>query len=644
MLDVERIAAPPQSATEYKFAPQLDALGLLRIVYRQWPYIAACTALMLILGLVYQFTATPKYTTNFLIYIEPNKGHSLAKQEIAMNGPADPALFESQVEILKSDSVALAAVRKLRKEGKEVLIPEPSILAKAATFVFSLLPNSLAPTPPTEDDKDRVAADVLSNGVKAKRLGVTYVIEVDYTSLSAQAAADGANAIADAYIDGELDAKYQATRRASLWLQDRIKELREQASTADQRVQEYKSANGIIDTSRGSMNEQSLADVSTQLGSARAMTAEAKARLDRVVEISRGDIVDGAISDALKSDIITRLRAQYLDLATKRAEIAAKYGRDHGAAINLQNQMTSIKRAMQAELSRIMESSRSEYEIDLAREKNLQKDLDSLVEENSEKGKAQVELRDLESSSQTYRNLYDTFFQKFEEAVQQQSFPVSDARIITSAIPPERPSWPKLIVVFPAALFLGMMLGFGVALFREFLGNNFRIVDDVANYAGFECLGILPNLAFEPNAKKAPPPTAGLLGSSTPFLRQSVNAPFSRFTETLRNVKVSIDIARAQEKSGVIGIVSSVPREGKTTFAVNLALLIAQMGHKTLLIDGDLHNPSMSRHLAPNCKNGLLELLTTGRNSPRLWSRTQPRASSSSRFAPRRATPTPSPR
>jgi len=325
-------------------------------------------------------------------------------------------------------------------------------------------------------------------------------------------------------------------------------------------------------------------------------------------------VVDGAVTDALKSDIITRLRAQYLDLATKDAELASKYGRQHQATLNVSNQMGQIRRAIQAELTRIAQSSRSEYEIALSRENDVQRKLDELVKKAGQSGQAQVELRDLESSAQTYRNLYDTFFEKFEEAIQQQSFPISDARLVTQPFPPDRPSWPKAIIIIPASIFLGLVSGFLAALVREFLGNNFRVTDDVVNYAGFECLGILPNLSYEVTKKRKNISDAGLLGGSDAYVRHAVNAPFSRFTETLRNVKVSIDIARAQEKSGVIGVVSSVPKEGKTTFSANLALLMAQMGHKTLLIDGDLHNPSLTRTLTPNAAQGMFEVLVKREN------------------------------
>lgn len=558
---------------------------------------------MLALGFLYLFMATPKYTATFFIMIDTHKNQLLSKQEITMNGPMDPGLVESQVEILKSDSVALAVVRDLKLTRDEEFMGSGGVLS---TLVW-LISFGSEGSKPTETELENAAVVKLVQALKVKRVGLTYVLQVDFTSPSASKAAQIANALADAYMLGELEAKYQSMRRAGKWLQDRLKDLREQASNADRAVQKFKADNNLVDTSRGLMSEQQLSDVNAQLVAARAATAEAKARLDRVVEVSEGDVVEGSVADALHSEVVTRLRAQYLDLAAKEGDLANRYGRDHGAVVNLRNQMDQIKHSVREELRRIAESSRSDYEVAAAREHSIQASLDLLVSQAGTNNQAQVQLRDLESSSQTYRNLYENFLQKFEETAQQQTFPVTDARVITPATVPDRPSWPKAIFIVPGSVMLGLVFGFTAALAREFLGNNFRGSEDVANYAGFECLGILPNLSFGASSKGLP--KRGMLGASSTLIRHSVDAPFSRFTETIRNVKVSIDIARSQEKSGVVGIVSSVPREGKTTFASNLALLAAQMGHKTLLIDGDLHNPSMTKTLSPGVKIGLIDVL-----------------------------------
>lgn len=597
------------SNKEVTLVPQVDALGLLRIFYRKWPIIAGAVGITSGLGLAYTLVATPKYTATTLVYIDPNTQHFISKQELNVNGgQPDPGIIDSQVEILKSENVLGAAVRALDLISDPEFTPPKSFVGSAISWVLSLV--SRKAPPPSQADIERGAAEKILAGLKVKRLGLTYVVQIDYTDLTPRIAARIANGVGEAFSAAELEARFQSAKRASRWLDTRIKELRDQAADADRKVQNFKADNNLVDTARGSLNEQQLADVNTQVVTARAATAEAKARYDRVLEVLNDPLADGSVTEALRSEVITRLRAQFLDLSAKHGEIAKRYGARHGAAVNLINQMEEVKSSIQLELKRIAESSRSDYEVAAEREKSIGDSLKAAVSQADANNLALVKLRDLESTAQIYRGLYDTLSQKFEEATQQQSYPALDARIITPAAEPSAPSWPRSVIVVPAAIIIGLALGMIAALLREFLGNNFRSIDDVQNYAGFECLGILPDLSYEHKERKFVSHDTTLLGASASYARHAVESPFSRFTETIRNVKVTLDIARSQETSGVIGIVSSVPKEGKTTVSANLAFLVAQMGHKTLLIDGDLHNPSITRTLVSGVGAGLIEVLT----------------------------------
>jgi succinoglycan biosynthesis transport protein ExoP len=236
-------------------------------------------------------------------------------------------------------------------------------------------------------------------------------------------------------------------------------------------------------------------------------------------------------------------------------------------------------------------------------------------------GQAQVQLRDLESSAQTARNLYDSFLQRFMEATQQQTFPISEARLITAATPPLFKSAPRTKLIVPAAGLIGLFLGIAAALVRERLDNVFRTVRDVETYTGAECLGILPKVEpAEEEAAAALPVLrdvslgARAISRQKTVTRHVLDAPFSRFTETLRSVKVAADINGLTRETRIIGVVSAVPNEGKTTISANLATLMAQTGNKVLLIDGDLRNPSLTAALAPDADAGLVEVLTRAKS------------------------------
>lgn len=596
-------------------APGLDVSAVYKIIREQWPVIAGVAASVVFLALLYVVTARPYYTSATGILIDTHKNQLLPNQQIVGDQQIDTGMIDSQVEVMKSESVALSVVRELKlTEEPEFVRPESSLVGVITSFL------SGDAEALSQSQLERRAVGVYLSNLKVKRIGTTYVLEAAYSAQSPEMASRVANAIADAYMVGELEAKYQATKRASRWLQDRIGELRQQAQVADQAVQTFKSDNEIVGTNRGLMSDQQLGDVNAQLVTARASTAEAKARLDRIVEIGRGDLPEATVSDALRNDVINRLRAQYLDLAAKEADWSNRYGSTHAAAQNLRNQMREIKRSIVDEVRRIAETYKSEYEISRTREQSLQDSLAVLVGQSATAGQAQVRLRDLESSAQTARNLYDTFLQRSMETTQQQTFPVTDARVITAATESTRKSHPRTLLILAGAGAVGTMLGFAVALMRVRLDRVFRTVADIAQVTGHEALGIVPLLASTRSPDSFPPvvrvlaPPGRQIALDLGQARHVVDSPFSRMTETLRSVRVAIDSRGLTQEMKVIGITSSVPREGKTLISSNLAQLVAQTGRRSILIDCDFRNPSTTRALAPENTAGLLEVLNGQRS------------------------------
>jgi succinoglycan biosynthesis transport protein ExoP len=572
----------------------LSAERALEIVRRQWPLIAAVVAGTLALVLFYLIVATPMYTANARILMDTRQTQVLDKDSGTANALIDPGFVDSQVEILQSDDLILSIVRRLKlTEDPEFNGSDPGLIPLVIGKVISLFGSD---GPPSKERVERGAVELLQKNLKVERVLTTYVLSLNFRSIDANKAAKIANAIADAYIVGALEAKYQSTKRAGEWLQQRSAELREQATTSDRAVQTFKQENNIVGTSRGLMSEQQLADANSQLVTARAATAEAKARLDRIEALLDKDLVQPTVTDALNNTVITRLRAQYLDLASQYADWSSRYGKNHQAAINLANRMEELRKAIADEVRRIADAYRSEYEIAKSRETSLDDNLKNLVSQAGSTSQAQVKLRDLESAADTYRNLYNNFLEKLQSATQNQSFPISEARIISTAVTPDKKSSPKTLLALVGGLFGGLCFGLGAAFTKELLSDVLRSPSDVEDQLGVKCLGVLPDIR-------------AARGSEANISNYVVENPFSRFAETLRNIKVSIDVARLSREIKVIGILSSLPKEGKTTVAANFAHLTALTGHRTLLIDCDLHTRSLTRALAPHSKTGLVEAL-----------------------------------
>ncbi|MCP3368344.1 polysaccharide biosynthesis tyrosine autokinase [Bradyrhizobium cajani] len=605
--------------------------GLAR---RQYRVFIIVPAVALAIGLLYLLVTPSQYTATTTLLIDSTTLRVLQNQlQPQGDVPLDTLQVGSQVEILASRKLGLAVVRDLH------LADDPEF-AGAGSW------NPFASSGATEDREQHALDEFLAHRSIA-RADKTYALNISYTSKSAATAAKIANAIAEAYIDDQLGAKYQTVTRAGAWLQDRINELKSKAAAADRAVLDFKEKNNIVDlggagTSAAGANtfsrligEQQLYELNSQLATARGATSEAKARLDRIEQVRKMDVSEGAVADTLKNEVITRLRNQYMDLSAREANISGRYGADHAAAANLRDQMEELRRNIRAELGRIAGSYRSDYEIARTREENLERSLATLVSEGQLTNRDKLGLAELESSAKVYHTLFDNFLQRYMEAIQQQSFPITDARIISPAVAPTKKSKPVTSLVLAIALSLGLMASVGIAALREAVDGVFRTARQAEQELGARCLSVIPlasasaspvlprsgaAMVTDPPDLAALPPPQGALepavteeqryAFSDSLKRRAVDDPISVFTEAFRAIKVSAWLQANVRENKVIGITSTLPSEGKSTVAANLAALMADAGRRVVLIDADLRNPTLARSLTPRPQAGWLEVMS----------------------------------
>jgi succinoglycan biosynthesis transport protein ExoP len=617
-----------QINTTRRFSAALEAGGeesltgsLLRIqrfISEQFLVIFGATVACIAAGILYLLITPPNFTAVATLVIDTRKVQLFQQQSLFNDLPADAGTVETQVEILKSENIALKVIKDLHLEDDPEFVGSGGGgIGRFAAWIMGSSDEPLA-----ERIKMREAVRAFLGKLSVRRVGLTYVIEVSFRSVNADRAAQIANAVADAYIVEQLEAKYVAARRAGGWLQDRLRELREQAGAAERAVVEYKNQNDIVDAGGRLMNEQQLAEVTSQLTVARTQTADARAKLDRIQSVlngnTTGEAVVATVSDTLKNEVITKLRSKYLDIAAQESDWSKRYGSGHLAAINLRNQMREIENSIRNELQRIAETYKSEYEIAKQRQDSLQRQLDETVSTSQAKNEAQVKLRELESNSQSYRALYDNFMQRYMESVQQQSFPITEARVISPAARPLSKSHPKSIIILGIAVVAGLGMGIGIGAWRDLFNNVLRSPDQVESTLGVDCLALVPLVAAQARTapKKRPlalvgnepakqflvPPAYGLAAAV-------VDAPFSPEAEAVRAIKLAIDLQTTSERGKIIGITSSIAGEGKTSVSAALARIIAQSGARTMLVDADMRNPSLSRLLAPMAEVGLMDVL-----------------------------------
>src|SRR5262245_31167837 len=302
-MDVRRLSTiSGDYPSEPGFQSQSEALSrllerLTGLIRRQYLLIVIGVAFTTVIGGVYLMTTPAVYSARAKLLIDSVKVRA-AQQQIVPIGyaPIDFSEIMTQVEVLKSDSIALSVIKKfhLTEDPAFVGRTEHGLLQALFKPLTDLFGSAAVELPDTRSESDltRAALGTLRAQRTVANVKDTYVMDVGYTATNPDLAAKMANALADAYIDDQLESKYQTTRRANVWLLDRIKELRTQAAAADSAVFDYKEKNKIVDVGTRLLDDDQVTQLNLQLVTARTHMADTEARLNRINEIMKQDVPD----------------------------------------------------------------------------------------------------------------------------------------------------------------------------------------------------------------------------------------------------------------------------------------------------------------------------------------------------------------
>ena len=600
------------------------AIALLR---RQYAVILITAALALAACIVYLEVAPPTYTAQVQVLLgAESRGDFVQQQSLLAAAAVDGPHIETTIQILKSRAIAVAVINQLK------LADDPDFTASGPLSSF-LRRFRLQKDPEADPLEGLIAA--FQDRLKASQVDISRVIEVSFTSRNAMRAVEIANAVASAYIADQLNARFEANRMATSWLQERLRDLAEQALTADRAVSAYKSQNNIVSSDGKPIGEQQIAEFNSRLVGARALVSEASAKLNRYETMLRtqsaasstigttdagSGAIDAAGSDALSSPIINNLRQQYLELGRRESEWSARFGRDHLAVINLRNRMRDVRTSILDEVKRLAEVSRGEFEVAKQRQQEIEKQLNDAVSRSRSANSAEITIRELESKAKSLHGLYETFLQRFMGSSQQETFPITETRVISPASLSQIKTKPKPALILALGIVGGLAFGIGLGLLRDIMDRVFRTSAQIESTLELPCLSLVPLLrGLKPDKQTTRSQQADddlrrrFISTHSVIHHAVVDMPLSRFTEAIRSTKLAIDLTPNKTPNQVIGITSAVPGEGKTTIAAALAQLIGHSGRKVIIVDCDLRNPSLSASLAPNAVTGVIEIINGNR-------------------------------
>jgi polysaccharide biosynthesis transport protein len=606
----------PMAADEPSAAESLTYV--LGVVRRQIFVVLVLMVLGVVFGAIFFVRAPQNYTATATLLINTRKIEIVQQPAVSDEMPMQTTgAVESQVELLKSDDVQLRVIRKLN-----LLEDQRFIGGNRSSFVRRLFHN-IAPgyfkeTPaPSEGEMQNLALKMFDDDMIVERVGVTYAIEIRFRSRYPDLSAEVANAVADAYIDMQRTSEYNAARRASDWLEERIPELRAKSEAAQKTVVDYKNAHNIVETASGQLiDDQRLVDMNVKLNAARDETLEAKARSDQFAALNGAGVSSAVASGSNGNfELLNKLRGEYIEISSKEAESSAKFGPNNLAIVGLRNQKAQLSSEIKEEIQRLKKTSESDYAAAQFREANVKKDFDAATAQAQEAKQAQVKLRELEASAHAFQDLYATYINRYNASLQQALSPISEASVISPATPLIQRDYKRTVqaaALFPIA---GIMLGLGIALLREMLaGRVFLTSKSVQSRLGIACIGLLPKVhQGERTRWRTKKAQSG--GDARTLVRGDrgiswtvVERPFSQFSEGVRSIKFAIDWENRSRSSRVVGITSAIANEGKSTVALAVAQMIANNGASVVLVDCDLRNPSLTRSIAPDATSGVVQL------------------------------------
>lgn len=557
----------------------------------------------------------PQYAGRALVLIEDSQKNKLpAELKLLVNDSIrfDNTLVMNELEVMRSRSMARKVIERL-----DLLIdPEfnssyrtslqkyaPELLQGQHSYKsFNIFKSELGSLPPelVENQINAVVTKFLQN-LSVRTVPGSYVIQIQFESRDPSKAALIANTMADLYIEDRLEEKFKSSRKLTDWLDRRLEELRTQVRLSELAVAEYRAQNNLTEGVRTYISTEQISQINSQLISAKAIEAESKARLSQLQSLSQSVGKIDTSADVLNSSFVQKLQIDEAALMRRYSDLSNRYGERHPEMIRLQNELQELRQNITIAVGKIVQNVANEVEVAGARVRALEEGINELKGQRDVEDEKQVKLNELVREAESNKLIFDNFLQTYKRSDEQEELQEAQARVISYAAVPGRPSYPDRLLFLSLGLALSFFAGIFVAFLQEKLDNKFRSASQLEKICGYPCYSLIPAI------KKI---------NQQQLIQFVLDKPSSTVAEAVRTLRTVINLRAKKngQKPRVITITSSFPGEGKTTLSCWFARLAAKSGDKVILIDGDMRRPNVHRSFGKNNDKTLVEYLT-GKNT-----------------------------
>jgi polysaccharide biosynthesis transport protein len=580
---------PPLWTKRLKEAHLLDYLAILR--RHMWLSLAFLITVVTVVTIA-SFKMRPVYVATAQVEIERGGQGAMpfqgAGQDYYLWEDMD-SYIATQAKILASDTLALETIKSLELWKYPEFKSDPRAILNASV------------NDPSRPEKTPAILGVFLAQLTVKRVPASHLLEVSFESQDPTLAAKVVNTTLQNFIDTDYRTKYEEATRASDWLSKQLNDMKIKVEQSEDSRIGYERQNQIWSIGKEEdITTAKLAELNKDLTEAQADRMKAEAN-DAMVKAGNLAALPQVQGNSLIRDLVKR----QADLREKYTEALQQFGPKYPKVERLRAQLDEVGRSIQGQQLLAAKQVEAIYQAALKREQLLEGALTQQKEVVNDQAQRMIQYNILQREAEANKQLYYGLLAKLKEATLSAGMRTTNLRVVDPAMVPDSPSRPRKARNIALALMVGLLGGIGLAFLREYLDNTVKTPDDI------EYLGNLPSLAVVPalvalNGRAGVP--ARLLKSGEKALEKknkgngrvelvSFERPQSPIAEAFRALRTSLLLSRADNPPQVILVTSALPKEGKTTAAVNLAATLAQLGDRTILLDADMRKPGIAKLL-----------------------------------------------
>ena len=532
--------ATPAPVVEAPSERELDLRYWAGLLWRSRVFVAAMGAVGFGLALVGALIQTPEYRAAAMIQIEPPAPAVMSVSD-ALAGMGNywqnADFYNTQYRVMRSKSMGEKAVERLKLGDRAPFKDNPEA---GALFV------SMVAVEPVADSR---------------------LVVIAVTNRDPREAALWANTLVEVYIEETLASRLEASKKALDWLQERLAETKKGMRAAQDNLLK---TDLIVPEAGGASMVSSIAKLNDDYVSAQARRISIEAALKQFAEMRQSGQSLDTIPQVAMDPVVAGLNAQIATFTVDLSRLKEKYKEGHPEVQKVNTQIAQIQKAREARAGQIAAGLQAEFSQLQKRESELQVAIDVQKAQAARGSQKATEIEVLKKEAQSAASLYDVLLQKLNESDIAASIRTKNASVVERATPPQAPIWPNKRKMSGTGLIVGLFLGVGLVLLRDFLSNTIRDPEEIERYLHVDLLSAVPRYDAESE---------------------------HLVTEAYQNLRTALLFARKDDGGQVVLITGTAPQEGKTTTIVNLAKLLAASGERTIVIDCDLRRAQIHQRL-----------------------------------------------